>query len=167
MRPPILCKLKKGTVIDADDNRGFVDTFNWMVDFINNLCGDGDLDKGKLITLDRTIDDHPVIRGTSASAAAGAGGNFAYDSENHTIATGYVIIARTPTVVSGVTVSASGLVYLQVSMSGSSYAASIVTGGASLPSTSDTYTYIPLYEIGSNLEVTADYRGAPQIQVYE
>ena len=63
MRPPILCKLKKGKLIDADDNKGFVDTFNWMVDFINNLCGDGDLDKGKLITLDRTIDDRPVIRG--------------------------------------------------------------------------------------------------------
>lgn len=166
MRPPNLCHLKKGMLIDSDENKGFVDTFNWMVDFINNLCGDGDLDNGKPIHVDRTIDDRPVIRG-GAGGGGGGGGNFAYNPEDHTIATGYVIIARTPTVVSGVTVSASGLVYLQVSMSGSSYAASIVTGGASLPSPTDTYTYIPLYEIDSNLSVTADYRGAPQIQVYE
>ena len=40
MRPPILCKLKTGLLIDADDHRGFVDTFNWLGDFCNNLCGD-------------------------------------------------------------------------------------------------------------------------------
>jgi len=68
MRPPFLCKLKKGKVIDADDNKGFVDTFNWMVDFINNLRGDGDLDNGKSIRLDRTIDDRPVIRGGGGSS---------------------------------------------------------------------------------------------------
>ena len=63
MRPPILCHLKKGLLLDADDHRGFVDTFNWLVDFCNNLCGEGDLDSTKSIRLDRRIDDRPVIRG--------------------------------------------------------------------------------------------------------
>ena len=38
-RPMVLCKLEKGKLIDSQDN--FVDTFNWMVDYINNLRGDG------------------------------------------------------------------------------------------------------------------------------
>lgn len=69
MRPPILCRLQKGLILDA--NIGFVDTYNWMLDFICNLCGDGDLDNDKPIVLDRTIDDRPVIRG---NGAAGGGG---------------------------------------------------------------------------------------------
>lgn len=32
--------LQKGKLIDAQD--GFVDTFNWLVDCFQNLCGDGD-----------------------------------------------------------------------------------------------------------------------------
>ena len=39
-RPAILCHLQKGKMIDAQV--GFVDTFNWMVDYINNLRGDED-----------------------------------------------------------------------------------------------------------------------------
>ena len=39
-RPALLCHLKKGEMIDTQV--GFVDTFNWMVDYINNLRGDGD-----------------------------------------------------------------------------------------------------------------------------
>jgi len=37
-RPGILCKLKKDESIYNQE--GFVDTFNWMVDYINNLKGD-------------------------------------------------------------------------------------------------------------------------------
>ena len=164
MRPAILCKLKKGVLIDA--NPGFVDTFNWMVDFINNICGDGDLDKGKPITVDKTIDDHPVIRGTFAGGGA-SGCNFSYNPTDHSIADGYVIIARTPTSVNGTTVTGAGLVYLEVIASSSSYTATITTGAGSLPAPTDTKTYIPLYQIDSNFAVTADYRGAPQIQLYE
>jgi len=39
-RPGLLCKLKKDESIYTQD--GFVDTFNWMVDYINNLKGDKD-----------------------------------------------------------------------------------------------------------------------------
>lgn len=79
MRPPILCKLKTGLLIDADDHRGFVDTFNWIVDFCNNLCGEGDLDSTKSIRLDRHIDDRPVIRGGAGggSVSVGSDGPFA------------------------------------------------------------------------------------------
>lgn len=55
-KPAILCKLKKGQLIDVQD--GFVDTFNWMVDFINNLkCS-----KDTGLTLDTTISDKPEIK---------------------------------------------------------------------------------------------------------
>ena len=37
-RPGILCHLTKDESIYAQ--KGFVDTFNWMVDYINNLKGD-------------------------------------------------------------------------------------------------------------------------------
>lgn len=79
MRPAFLCKLQKGTLIDA--NPGFVDTFNWLVDFVNNLCGDGDLDKSKAVTLDRSKDDHPVIR-----LDGGAGGKISVtDTDGNTV----------------------------------------------------------------------------------
>ena len=60
VRPETLCKLEKGKLIDSQE--GFVDTFNWMVDFINNLRGDGDGDAGKRISLDKSVSDHPVIK---------------------------------------------------------------------------------------------------------
>ena len=165
MRPAILCKLQKGVLLDA--NPGFVDTFNWMVDFINNICGDGDNGGTGPITVDKTIDDHPVIKGGGSGGGVASGCNFAYNPSDHTIADGYVIIARTPTSVNGTTVTGAGLVYLEVTASSSSYTATITTGAGSLPSPTSTKTYIPLYQIDSNLAVTADYRGAPQIQLYE
>jgi len=63
LRPGTLCKLKKGTIIDAQD--GFVDTFNWMVDFINNLKGDG------IITIDTKTSDKPVIKLNSVPLVSG------------------------------------------------------------------------------------------------
>ena len=54
-RPARLCKLAKGKLIDAQD--GFVETFNWMVDYINNLRGDEDK-----IKLTNPTGTNPVIR---------------------------------------------------------------------------------------------------------
>lgn len=59
-RPATLCHLKKDQLIDTQEN--FVDTFNWMVDFINNLKGDGDDDKDKKIKVDKSTSDHPIIK---------------------------------------------------------------------------------------------------------
>lgn len=68
-RPQVLCKLEKGKVIDAQS--GFVDTFNWMVDFINNLRGEGEEIAGNSdLRVDRTVDDHPVIRGGAKSSGS-------------------------------------------------------------------------------------------------
>lgn len=63
-RPATLCKLQKNKLIDS--NEGFVDTYNWMVDFINNLKGDDNF-----IDVDKSTSDHPKIKyigGSSGSA---------------------------------------------------------------------------------------------------
>ena len=60
-KPAILCKLKKGQLIDVQD--GFVDTFNWMVDFISNLA----FDKDTGLNLDTTISDKPVVKLANAN----------------------------------------------------------------------------------------------------
>ena len=60
-KPAQLCKLKKGQLIDVQD--GFVDTFNWMVDFISNLkCS-----KDTGLKLDTTISDKPEIKPANAN----------------------------------------------------------------------------------------------------
>lgn len=40
-----------------DTQVGFVDTFNWMVDYINNLRGDGDN-----IDIENPVGTNPVVR---------------------------------------------------------------------------------------------------------
>lgn len=54
-RPMVLCKLEKGKLIDTQEN--FVDTFNWMVDYINNLRGDN-----SNIEITNPTTNNPVIR---------------------------------------------------------------------------------------------------------
>ena len=64
-RPAKLCKLTKGQLIDAQ--AGFVDTFNWMVDFINHLrCS-----KDSGLKVDTTISDWPEIKPDANNAKAG------------------------------------------------------------------------------------------------
>ena len=80
-KPAQLCRLKKGKLIDVQE--GFVDTFNWMVDFISNLkC-----DKDTGLKLDTTISDKPVIK--LADAGRKKEGqkvvvNVEYDETTHT-----------------------------------------------------------------------------------
>lgn len=72
-RPARLCKLVKGKVIDAQD--GFVETFNWMVDYINNLCGDNEN-----IELTNPTGSSPVVRfkgGKGGSGGSSGGINLA------------------------------------------------------------------------------------------
>ena len=52
-RPAKLCKLKTGQIIDV--HRHFVETFNWLVDFVNGLNATGK------IKLDRTDESRPTI----------------------------------------------------------------------------------------------------------
>lgn len=69
-RPATLCHLKKDLMIDAQEN--FVDTFNWIVDFVNNIRGDGDDDKNKKITVDKTTSDFPIIKFSDDGDIAGS-----------------------------------------------------------------------------------------------
>lgn len=57
-----MAKLEKGKVIDAQ--RGFVDTWNYIVDFVKNLCGGKDRGlNGETIYLDLTDPRRPCFRG--------------------------------------------------------------------------------------------------------
>lgn len=57
MRPQLLVTPKKGKLIGAKENEGFVDTFDWMKNVCENLKGDG-----ISIEVDRTDEDAPTIR---------------------------------------------------------------------------------------------------------
>ena len=54
MKPSVTQELRKGRAIGAQ--RGFADTFNWMLAFCRNLTG------GPGVTVDRNDSDHPIIR---------------------------------------------------------------------------------------------------------
>ena len=56
MKPGRLTRLTAGKAIGSPDNRGFVDTFNWLVDFCNNLQGDGNY-----IEVQNPLGDFPMI----------------------------------------------------------------------------------------------------------
>ena len=59
--------LKKGKLLDAHE--GFVETFNWLVDSIQNLCGDGER-----IEVKRPSENVPMIC-YNAPGDDGGGGN--------------------------------------------------------------------------------------------
>lgn len=57
-----LTRLKEGKAISAFD--GFVESWNFICTWIENIIGEGEEDKSKSLTIDRTVPDHPVIRGS-------------------------------------------------------------------------------------------------------
>lgn len=68
-------KLHHGVIISRRQFPRFVETYNFLVDFVNNLKGDADIpnDHGH-ISVDRTVEDHPVIRISSFKGIGGGGG---------------------------------------------------------------------------------------------
>lgn len=72
-KPAFFCELQKDKFVGGQ--KGFVDTFNWATQAINNLEG------GKNCTVDWTIPDHPIINveategGGSGGGGGGGGGN--------------------------------------------------------------------------------------------
>lgn len=74
-KPIAVQKLKHGKALCGKTFGGFVDTFNWLVDFCQSLKGDKDANQTTgTITLDRADPSAPVIRGTNAQVGGGGGG---------------------------------------------------------------------------------------------
>lgn len=71
-KPIAVQKLKHGKALCGKTFGGFVDTFNWLVDFCQSLKGDKDANQTTgTITLDRADPSAPVIRGTMAKGGGG------------------------------------------------------------------------------------------------
>ena len=73
--------LQHGKALYGRVFKGFVATFNWLVDFCGNLKGDADVNDatGKIV-VDRTDPAHPVIRCTGCTGGSGGGGGGGGDS---------------------------------------------------------------------------------------
>lgn len=120
---------------------------------------------------DAPIGAVPIVASSSGTHYIrwGTTGNFGVLSTksgstwSYTVNAGYYTKARTQNYVSGTSVSSSGYVYLRVPTSSSS--ASLVVE-ATTKSSDSSYTYILLYYLDTSGIIT-DYRGAPQIQVWE
>lgn len=56
MKPARFVQLTEGKSIGALDNKGFTETFNWLVRFCRNLRGDG-----LYITVDNKFGDCPTV----------------------------------------------------------------------------------------------------------
>lgn len=62
-RPPRMEKLRHGRLLCGSVFRFFVETWNWLVGYVDNMKGDADVNpQSGYITIDRTDSDHPVIR---------------------------------------------------------------------------------------------------------
>lgn len=88
------------------------------------------------------------------------------NSWTYAVSGGYIILARTAKFVSSsLNVSSTGNVYIKFTM-GSTETAVVEHSTSSIPKSDSTYTYIPLYylDVGGSVY---DYRGAPQIQMWE
>lgn len=175
-KPQILQKLRHGKLLCGAVFSKFVETWNYLIDRVENLKGDADTNpQYGHIKIDNTDPEHPVVRlvnfedfgkGESGGGGGGTTGAFSYDEETNTITDGMYLRGRQWVRVSDTVVSASGYAYLQVDM-GTSGTATIITGASSLPNPNTLQTYIPLYVFDEDLKVKRDYRGAPTVQIWE
>lgn len=62
-KPPTIQKLRHGRLLCGTVFRFFVETWNWLTAYVDNMKGDLDVDPmNGVITVDRTQADFPVIR---------------------------------------------------------------------------------------------------------
>ena len=74
-RPQRLEKLRHGRLLCGSVFRFFVETWNWLTAYVDNMKGDAETDpQSGYITIDRADPDHPVIRFRADKVAAGGGG---------------------------------------------------------------------------------------------
>ena len=73
-RPQRLEKLRHGRLLCGSVFRFFVETWNWLTAYVDNMKGDAETDpQSGYITIDRADPDHPVIRFRADKVAAGGG----------------------------------------------------------------------------------------------
>lgn len=65
-KPAQVCILEKDKLIDTQ--KGFVDTFNWVASFCENIEGKGG------VTIDKGVSDHPVVKLGDDDADGDSGG---------------------------------------------------------------------------------------------
>ncbi len=62
-RPPMIQKLAHGRLLTGRAFRWFVETWNWLTAYVDNMRGDYDVNaKTGFISIDRTNPDVPVLR---------------------------------------------------------------------------------------------------------
>ncbi len=77
-RPQRIEKLRHGRLLCGSVFRFFVETWNWLTAYVDNMRGDAETDpQSGYITIDRADPDHPVIRFRADKVAAGGGGGAA------------------------------------------------------------------------------------------
>jgi len=181
-------KLKHGVLLCKRNFNTFVETFNFLVDFAQNIKGDGDANGNGTIVFDRTVPDRPVIRSKinfdypfSKGVGSENFGRFCIvekqnmASVNATIAFGngyYRVGGRTYQVSDlSKSVHAAYIVALKVSLSGPQPTATLETFSniANLNSAeSDTDCYImPLYQFDGEFNVVCDFRIGPDSAAWE
>jgi len=178
-------KLKHGALLCKKNFNTFVETFNFLVDFAQNIRGDGDANGSGSIVVDRSVPDRPVIRskinmdypfGGSASLKScfeirrpnGAGDNGGFDNPYYQIGTKTYLYAAATS--AGFNYS-SCIIGLFVSLNGGIPTPSIVTAlsvsGLNALATLADQVVIPLYEVDGFGEVTCDFRSIPTFPVWE
>jgi len=178
-------KLKHGVLLCKKNFNTFVETFNFLVDFAQNVRGDGDANNNGIIVFDRAVPDRPVIRAKVnydylfnifkdrglfkiKGREEGSGGSSTVYFEN-----GYYRIGGKTFQVDNLTksVPASSIVAVKVDLTGSQPTATLETFAnmdALKDAEADTdYYLMPLYEFDSDLNVVCDFRIGPDAAAWE
>ena len=192
MRPNVIQKLRHGRLLAGRVFRFFVETWNWLTAYVDNMRGDADANpQSGYITVDRTDPDAPVIRlRIDRLPKGGSPGDPVAVSADGPFSPVYNAEGEDPDVVTGfrncfwqnggVTVQMSD----QSSIPGSSGFIALKAGA--LPSTTGTATLecyatfaamqtaqrdtshfiVPLYRVASS-KITLDMRRMPVVYTFE
>lgn len=177
-RPQALQKLRHGKLLSKSVFPQFVETWNYIVERLENIKGDcDDSPTDGLIKFDTTDPEHPVIRLNKSNLPTNENNksipsNFDYytktvdDEEKNFVRGGYVQQARNFYWCNETEITQSGYVELKISMSNPQTIT--IEQGKSAFSTSDAnFTYIPLWHINTEMVADFDYRNKPVMQRWE
>ncbi len=179
--------LSGGKILTGANFPNFVQTWNWMVDFIRNLKGDGDnLTSDGYISVDRSNEKWPVIRTAKALPEGGGGESiptwkygrfrvYEVDKTKISLRNCYIFVTGkyyggTDTTVSVDTSENSAVVWAELDIKNSKVtikADNITIGSSTFPWQSSDYSTvaIPLYLIRLG-QIEEDYRIGPYLSVY-